>query len=88
MKFWNSLVLAMSGGLIVGSILLANVGLERSTLSRRAASLIGGVGARLGAALFIFYGVSNGDLVGSIVTGVIAAIIVGLGILIPNRWWK
>jgi hypothetical protein len=85
MKLWNSIVLTMSGGLIVASIILSQVGLDRSALSRRAASLIAGIGTGVGGGMFIFYGVSNGDYVGSIITGTIVAIIVGLSFLIPNR---
>ncbi len=88
MKIINSLALFVSGGLVASSIILAKIGLSRSVLSRRAASLIGGLGTGIGISLFIFFGVSNGDLIASIITGAIAGITIGLVILVSNRWWR
>ena len=88
MNLWNSIVLGFSGGLVASSIILAYIGLSRSALSRRMASLIGGVGSGVGVAMFVFDGVSNRDLLGSAITGMIVAVTVGLIILTPNRWWR
>jgi hypothetical protein len=88
MNIMNSSALAISGGLVACSIILAKIGLSRSVLSRKVASAIGGIGAGTGVGIFIYYGISNSDLVGSIITGAISAITIGLVILIPSRWWR
>jgi hypothetical protein len=88
MNILKSMVLSISGGLVVGSILMAKIGLSRSVLSRRSAAVLAGVGAGIGTGVFIFYGVSNGDLIGSITTGIIVAFTVGFSVIIPSRWWR
>jgi len=88
MKIFDSFVLALSGSLIATSIILAKVGLNRSALSRRSASLLAGLGAGMGNCVFIYYGVSSHDFVGSLITGIITAMVVGFAILFPTKWWK
>jgi hypothetical protein len=83
-----NMALAVSGGLVVGSIILSMIGLKRSVLSRKSASVLSGVGAGVGGAIFIFYGVSNGDLLESIIVGMIGAVIVGFSIFISSKWWR
>jgi hypothetical protein len=84
----TSTLLACSGALIASSIILARIGLSREFLSRSEASLLGGAGTAVGMGMFIFYGISNADLAGSIITGAIAGITVAVVILIPTRWWR
>ena len=88
MNITASIALFVSGGLVASSIIMAKIGLSRSVISRKVASVIGGMGTGIGVGIFIFYVLSNGDFLGSIITGVIVAITVGLVILIPNRWWR
>ena len=88
MNITSGIALVVSGGIIASSIILARIGLRRSVLSRKAASTLGCIGTGIGIIIFIFFCVSNGDLFGSIVTGTIAAITVGMVILIPNKWWR
>jgi hypothetical protein len=88
MNLLRNIALSISGGIVVGSILIARIGLGRSAISKRSAATLAGVGAGIGVGIFIFYGVSNGDLIGSIITGIIIAFTVGFSIIIPNRWWR
>lgn len=85
MNLLRNLVLSISGGLVVGSILIAKIGFSRSILSRKNAAILAGAGAGLGTGIFIYYGVSNGDFVGSIITGIIVAFVVGFSVVIPSR---
>ena len=81
-------MLSMSGALVVGSILIAKIGFSRFILSRRGAAILAGTGAGIGVGIFVFYGVSQGDLLGSTITGIIIAFVVGFSIIIPSRWWQ
>jgi hypothetical protein len=78
MELLSNLTLLLSGGLIVGSILLSKIGFEKHVLSKRAASGIAAVGVGLGGGIFIFFGVGKGDLVESIYVGSVAAFVTGL----------
>jgi hypothetical protein len=82
MNLLNSFALFISGGLVACSIILSYIGLNRSVLSRRSAAVLTGVGVGIGAGLFIFYGVSNRDLLGSILVGIISAVTVGITIYV------
>ncbi len=82
MNLLNSFALFISGGLVVGSIMLSYIGLSRSVLSRRSAAVLSGVGVGIGGGLFIFYGVSNRDLLRSILVGIISAVTVGITIYV------
>ncbi len=62
MNLLKSLILFLGGGLIASSVILSKIGLNRSVLSKKSAAVISGIGAGIGTAIFIFYGVSNGDL--------------------------
>ncbi len=88
MSLSKSLFLLLSGGLIASSIMLSKIGLSRSALSKSSASVLSGVGAGAGTAIFIYYGVSNGDLLGSIIVGIVTAFTVGIVVRIPSRWWR
>lgn len=88
MELLRSVALSVSGGIVVGSILIAKIGLSRSALSKKSAAALAGIGAGTGVGIFIFYGVSNGDLVGSVLTGIIIAFTVGFAAIIPSRWWQ
>ena len=80
----TSLILATSGALIVASILTAYNGFKQSVLSRKAAAYIAALGAGIGVGLFIYFGVSNRDLFGSVCTSFIAAIVIRLA----AYFWK
>jgi hypothetical protein len=88
MNLPTSIALVISGGLIASSLILAKIGLSRAILSRKAASALGGIGAGCGVGIFIYFGVSKGDFLGSVFTGIIAAITIGTVILIPSKWWQ
>jgi hypothetical protein len=88
MNILRNFVLSLSGALVVASIFIAKVGFSRFILSRMSAAILAGIGAGIGVGVFIFYGVSQYDLVGSIITAIIIAFVVGSSILIPNRWWQ
>ena len=85
MNFVSSLMLSLSGGIIVGSVLMSMIGYKRSALSRTAASVFSGVGVGIGVVIFTYYGVSNGDMIGSILTGIIAAVFIGFASFIRNK---
>jgi ABC-type Fe3+-siderophore transport system permease subunit len=74
----RSVFLVLSGGLIVASILLSKIGFDRSTLSLGTSAIYSAIGAGLGCAIFVFFGISNGDLFGSVCTGSISAFTIGL----------
>ncbi len=78
MNLVNSIALVLSGGLIVGSILLAEFGFRKSTLSKRASALLVGIGVGLASGLFVFYGINGANLFESIVISMIAAITAGI----------
>lgn len=78
MNLLNSIALFISGGLVVGSIMLSYNGLSRSVLSKKSAAVLSGVGVGVGGGIFIFYGVSNGDLLASVFVGIIGAVTVGV----------
>jgi hypothetical protein len=82
MDLISNFALLVSGGLIVGSILLSKIGFERRVLSKRAASGIAAVGVGVGGGIFIFFGVGAGDLGESIYVGTVAAIVTGFICLI------
>jgi hypothetical protein len=88
MNILHNFVLSMSGALVVGSILIAKIGFSKFILSRMNAAILAGTGAGIGVGTFVFYGVSKGDLIGSIITGIIMAFVVGFSIVIPSRWWQ
>lgn len=75
MSFARSLGLFLSGGIVVGAVFLARLGLSRSALTYRQAVLFSSVGVGAGVGLFVYLGVGNGDLVGSIVVAVLAAFV-------------
>jgi hypothetical protein len=85
MNLVKNVALVLSGGLIVGSILLSKIGLTRSVLSRRGSAILSGVGVGLGCAIFIYYGVSSGDLIGSIFVGIVAAVVSGFILFIYRK---
>ncbi|MEP7134033.1 MAG: hypothetical protein ABI904_03780 [Chloroflexota bacterium] len=85
MNLVNSFMLAISGGLIVASILIAKIGFGRSVLSRKTATIMSGVGVGIGIVIFIYYGVSNHNLGESVLTGIIIAITVGFATFIRNK---
>jgi hypothetical protein len=82
----RNIVLAISGGLVIASILMAKIGVSRTALSKRDAAILAGVGAGIGVGIFIFFGVSDYDLIGSIFTGIVIALVVGFSVIFPNRW--
>jgi len=88
MDLIKNMALAISGGLVVGSIILSMIGLMRSVLSRKSASVLSGVGAGVGGAIYIFYDVSNSDLLESIIVGMIGSVIVGFPIFISSKRWR
>jgi hypothetical protein len=88
MNLLKNMALAVSGGLVVGSIILSMIGLSKSVLSRKSASVLSGVGAGVGCGIFIYYGVSNADLLDSIIVGIIVAVIGGFSIFISSKWWR
>ncbi len=85
MDFVSSLALLISGGLIVGSLILSRIGIERSVLSCKNASIITGIGSGIGAGLFIYFGVSHHDLGGSIFVGLVSAFTLGLTIFLMSK---
>ena len=88
MTLGKNLILLFSGALIAGSIILSKIGLNRSVLSKKSAALLSGTGAGIGILIFIFYGVSDGDLIGSLIVGIITAFVVGAAVIIPSKWWR
>ena len=72
MNLVSSFMLFISGGLTVASIMIPEIGLDRSVFSRKAGAIFSGIGVGIGSGIFIYYGLSDGDLVGSILTGGIA----------------
>ena len=77
MELFSSFMLSLSGGIVVVSILMSKIGYDRAALSRKAAAMMSGLGVGIGCGIFTYYGVSNGDFIGSIITGIIAAFSVG-----------
>lgn len=73
--------LLLSGGIIATSVALSWIGYSRRALTYRAAVAFTGVGVGVGGAMFLYFGVSGGDLAGStiagIVGGVTAAVVAG-----------
>jgi len=78
MKLQNTIALVISGALILGSLLLSEMGFRKSTLSRYGAMLVTGLGVGLSSGMIVFWGIGDGDLIGSIATGMIAAIAAGV----------
>jgi hypothetical protein len=85
MNLVNILSLLISGGLIVTSIILPKIALNKSNLSLKDASILCGLGAGLGIGIFIYFGISYGDLLGSIIVCLISSIVVGFTFWIANR---
>jgi hypothetical protein len=81
----NSLAILVSGGLMVGSIILSRFGIEKSILSRKNGSIISGIGSGFGASLFTYFGISHHDLVGSIFPGLFTALVVGFTIFVMSK---
>jgi|WetSurMetagenome_2_1015567.scaffolds.fasta_scaffold256897_1 hypothetical protein len=77
MKYINVIALVLSGAIILGSVLLSEIGFKRSILSRKIAALLTGTGIGLASGMIVYWGFGNGDLFGSIVTSLIAAVIAG-----------
>jgi hypothetical protein len=77
MKFINVIALVLSGAIILGSVLLSEIGFRRSIFSRKTATYLTGTGIGLASGMIVFWGFGNGDLIGSIATGLIAAVISG-----------
>lgn len=75
MNLINAIILAFSGAIIVASIIIAQFGFMMSALSRRSAILLASIGVGIGAGLFVYYGVSEGDLSGSIFVGIFAIVV-------------
>lgn len=78
MNLVSSFMLVVSGGLIVAAVMMSRIGYDRSVLSRRTAALYSGVGVGVGVCIFIYYGVSSGNLIESVLTGAIVAVTVGI----------
>ena len=78
MNVEKSIVLFMSGGIAVGSIMLSRIGFMRSSISRRGAAILSGIGVGLGSGVFIFYGISNGDFIESLYVAIIAGVVAGI----------
>ena len=85
MKLINIILLNVSGALIYMSILLPRIGLKNSTISRNSAAVLSGIGVGIGAGLSVYFGISNGDFIGSILTAAIAAFTAGLVFHFYNR---
>lgn len=77
MNFVNVIALVLSGAIILGSVLLPEIGFRRSALSRKAAAFWTATGVGLASVTIVFWGFGNGDLLGSLATGLIAATISG-----------
>ena len=73
----SDVLLFLSGGLIVGSILLPQIGFINSALSVNAVAAYSGTGTSIGTCIFVFYTVGKGDFIGSVLTGIIAGVAVG-----------
>jgi hypothetical protein len=87
MKFMNVIALVLSGAIILGSTLLSVIGFRRSILSRKAAAFLTGVSIGLASGMIVFWGFGNGDFIGSIATGLIAAAISGtMKYLTLGKW--
>lgn len=77
MKYTNVLALVLSGAIILGSVLLSEMGFRRSLLSRKTAAFLTAAGIGLASGMIVYWGFGNGDLFGSIATSLIAALIAG-----------
>jgi hypothetical protein len=77
MSLARSIALLLSGALIAGSVALSWIGYTRSALSHRAAVVFTSVGVGIGGGMFLYYGISNGDFVGSTIIGLFGGIIAG-----------
>ena len=75
---FKDFALFLSGGITIGSILMARIGLNNSALSLRASAIYSGIGAGIGCGIFIFYSVSKNDLFGSVVVGFFIAAVCGI----------
>jgi len=69
-----SLMLMLSGAIMVGSIMFARRWLANATASHRQAAIFSGVGVGVSAALFTYFGIGNSDPFVAIFVGVIIAI--------------
>jgi hypothetical protein len=90
MSFGNSVALFLSGGIMVGFILLSEIGFRKSIISRKWAAALYGLGIAISGGIFIYFGVSSRDLFGSLTTGIIAGFVAGVTayIFIGRRWKK
>lgn len=79
-KILINLALLLSGGIIASSVIISHLCITRSIFSLRTGAIVAGVGAGTGVCIFIYFGISSRDLVGSIIVGIIAAMTIGLTI--------
>jgi hypothetical protein len=73
-----SIALFISWGIVVGSIILPRIGFNKSSISRRGAAILSGIGVGFGSGIFIFYSVSNGDFIGSLFVAIVAGLVAGI----------
>ena len=78
MRLVSVIALVLSGAVILGSVLLPEMGFRRSAFSRKGAALLTGLGIGFACGMIVFWGFSNGNFIESIITGVIAAMVAGL----------
>jgi hypothetical protein len=85
MNSMHLVIFAFSGVAIYLSVLLPRIALKQNMISHPLASVLSGLGVGFGAGLSVFWGASNGDIIGSSLTGAIVGMLAGL---ILYFWWK
>lgn len=75
MNIVNNVFLALSGILIVASVLLPRFAFINSAISLKTAALLSGVGVGIGNGIFIFFSVGNRNLMDSIIVGIITSVV-------------
>ncbi len=85
MNSLHLIMFAFSGALIYLSVLLSRIALKRNMISHHLAVILSSLGVGFGAGLSVFWGVSNGDFIGSSLTGAIVGMVAAL---VLYFWWK
>jgi hypothetical protein len=77
--------IALSGAIIASTIILAQQGYARSYLSRQGAVFLTSIGVGIGLGIFVYFGLSQGDLMGSIFVALVSTLIAGITASITLR---
>lgn len=82
----RSLSIAIS--IVLFSILYSRYCFEKSLLSNTSSSIMAGIGVGISSGIFLYFGVSNGDSLISIIVGLISAFVIGLTFFVMNQRLK